>query len=176
MKPPRFTVKALFVMTLMISVAIVSELSYIKWFRSRFSHFEQRAFVQRIENGDLFDDVSKNFDDVEACFSIGHDLKKVVSPDRSPGGLEPTANWTVEVGDTCYMGYRIDPSDKNSRQALKLIFRDNKLIDWRQIAKRNDEPVPHVALRYGTLPFSLPVMAMGTLFYCAWRSRKRTAG
>ena len=133
MELPTFSLKSLFVIVAIGCLVIAADQAYARWYRARFQYFNELARVTGISNGDSLDKTLAKFDDFDACFKIGPDMQPVQFPNPNPGRLEPTANWNLQVGDACYMMYQRDPDNAYRMCAWKMIFRNDRLIEWPDI-------------------------------------------
>ena len=182
MELPTFSLKTLFITVAIGCLLIAADQAYARWYRARFQYFNEHAFVIGISNGDSLDDTLAKFNDFEACVKIGPDMQPIQFPNPNPDRLNPTANWNLQVGDACYMVYQHDPDNGCRRRAWKMIFRNDKLIEWPRIdpevyAKRDNHPVPHRLLRYGLLPLALPfLLLLGVVAAMSRKPKQLDAG
>ena len=181
----QFSLRTLIVTITLVAIYFVAAILYRSWFESVYSQYTSAKRVASLENG-----ISLNR--VSALYSTTNriNLSDLIEPGTTqhgkvlrPGGVTFVSPSTIRLlrerfdqmapGDELYSF-----SDRN-RGGVHLQFRDGKLInhprtlyDPEPLAKMNNFPFPNAFLRFGILPYYVPIAILLILVDYRLQQRK----
>ena len=166
----QFSLRTLILTVTLVAIYFVATSLYERWFESAYSRYASAKRVASLENG-----ISLNR--VSALYSTTHKigLTDLVDPGPKQNGkiLRPDGFTFASRSMITLLREKLDqmpPGDElysfkdGNGGGVHLQFHDGKLInhprasyDPIQLAKLNNFPIPNAALRFGILPYYLPI-------------------
>jgi hypothetical protein len=166
----QFSLRTLIVTITLMAIYFVASKFYQTCFESVYSHYTSAERVASLENG-------LSLARVSALYSTTHriNLSDLVDPGPTqngkilrPGGFTSASPSTIKLlrerFDQMVPGDELYSFKDRNGGGVYLQFRDGKLInhprtlyDPEQLSKLNNFPFPNVALRFGILPYYVPI-------------------